>query len=91
MTVGSFQRTMAFVVIFCRTWGENISVPMSMSSGLGVFGIPTFAIGDELCWDEDVTAMILDHLDDPTLFQQGNFTRLDSLPTVAERKDSRLS
>ena len=58
--------------------------------GRGVFGIPTFAIGDELFWGEDVTAMMLDYLEDPTLFQQGDFGRLTSLPTAAERKESRL-
>jgi len=56
----------------------------------GVFGIPTFAIGDELFWGDDVTDMMLDYLDNPDLFNQGGLDRLADLPTAAQRKESRL-
>ncbi len=56
----------------------------------GVFGIPTFVIDDELFWGEDVTGMMLDYLDDPGLFRQGEFGRLGDLPVAAERRESRL-
>ncbi len=56
----------------------------------GVFGVPTFVIGDELFWGEDVTGMMLDYLDDPELFRRGDLARLGALPIAAERKESRL-
>lgn len=56
----------------------------------GVFGIPTFVVDDELFWGEDVTGMMLDYLDDPGLFHQGEYGRLDDLPVAAERRESRL-
>ena len=56
----------------------------------GVFGIPTFALGDELFWGEDVTEMMLDFLAHPDLFQSGDFARLGDLPVAAQRKESRL-
>ena len=56
----------------------------------GVFGVPTFVIGDELFWGEDVTGMMLDYLEDPELFRRGDLARLGDLPVAAERKESRL-
>jgi 2-hydroxychromene-2-carboxylate isomerase len=57
----------------------------------GVFGVPTFAVGEELFWGDDVTDMMLDYLDDPGLFTQGDLGRLGNLPVGVERKESRLS
>ena len=56
----------------------------------GVFGVPTFAIDDELFWGEDVTEMMLDYLADPALFRRGELARLGNLPVAAARKESRL-
>ena len=56
----------------------------------GVFGVPTFALGDELFWGEDVTGMMLEYLADPELFRRGDLARLGTLPVAAERKQSRL-
>jgi 2-hydroxychromene-2-carboxylate isomerase len=56
----------------------------------GVFGVPTFALGDELFWGDDVTGMMLDYLADPELFRRGDLARLGTLPVAAERKQSRL-
>ncbi len=58
--------------------------------GRGVYGVPTFAIGDELFWGDDVTDMMLDYLDDPDLFRHGDLGRLTDLPVAAQRKESRL-
>lgn len=57
----------------------------------GVFGIPTFAFDDELFWGDDVTDMMLDYLENPKLFKEGELARLTELPIAAERKQSRLS
>jgi 2-hydroxychromene-2-carboxylate isomerase len=56
----------------------------------GVFGIPTFGIADELFWGDDVTDMMLDYLDNPDLFKQGELGRLADLPVGVQRKESRL-
>lgn len=56
----------------------------------GVFGVPTFVIGEEIFWGEDMTGMMVDYLADPELFQGGGFERLDDLPAAAARKQSRL-
>jgi 2-hydroxychromene-2-carboxylate isomerase len=56
----------------------------------GVFGVPTFAIGDELFWGDDVTDMMLDYLDNPDLFSEGELSRLGNLPIGMQRKESRL-
>ena len=56
----------------------------------GVFGVPSFAIGEEIFRGEDLTEMMLDYLADPELFQSGEFERLDNLPPAAQRKQSRL-
>lgn len=56
----------------------------------GVFGIPTFAIDDELFWGDDVTDMMLDYLENPNLFKEGELARLTELPIAAQRKESRL-
>jgi 2-hydroxychromene-2-carboxylate isomerase len=56
----------------------------------GVFGVPSFVVGDEIFWGEDATDMMLDYLDDPVLFKRGDLGRLDDLPVAAERKESRL-
>ncbi len=56
----------------------------------GVFGVPSFAIGEEIFWGEDATGMMLDFLADPELFRRGDLGRLRDLPAAAQRKESRL-
>ena len=56
----------------------------------GVFGVPTFAVGSELFWGDDVTDMMIDYLDDPDLFKKGELARLADLPVGKQRKESRL-
>lgn len=51
----------------------------------GVFGVPTFVAGKELFWGEDATGMLLDYLCDPTLFEQPELKRIDSIGVAASR------
>ena len=60
------------------------------STERGVFGIPTFEIGGELFWGDDVTDMMLEFLENPHLFQAGDLARLTNMPIAAARKESRL-
>ncbi|EMT5437641.1 2-hydroxychromene-2-carboxylate isomerase [Stenotrophomonas sp. GD03701] len=51
----------------------------------GVFGVPTLAIGDELFWGNDAHPLMAAVLADPTLLQQPEWQRLDSLPMAVQR------
>ena len=52
----------------------------------GVFGVPTFAIGDELFWGLDATDLVLDYLNDPGLLETGEYARIADLPIAQARK-----
>ena len=52
----------------------------------GVFGIPTFAIGDEIFWGLDSTDLVLDYLNDPKLLRTGEYARIADLPIAQARK-----
>jgi 2-hydroxychromene-2-carboxylate isomerase len=51
----------------------------------GVFGVPTLALGPELYWGNDATAMIEDRLAEPTLFDGAEYQRIAALPVGVER------
>ncbi len=51
----------------------------------GVFGVPTLAIGDELFWGADATAMAADYLAQGCRFSDAEMIRVASLPAAAER------
>ena len=52
----------------------------------GVYGVPTFRVGGELFWGDDATAMMLDYLADPHLFEIGELKRVSHLPRGAQRR-----
>ena len=52
----------------------------------GVFGVPTFAIGDEIFWGVDATDLVLDYLNDPALLTTGEYARISDLPIAQARK-----
>ncbi len=52
----------------------------------GVFGIPTFVIGDELFWGLDTTDLVLDYLNDPNMLKTGEYARISDLPIAQARK-----
>ncbi|MEO8738547.1 MAG: 2-hydroxychromene-2-carboxylate isomerase [Casimicrobiaceae bacterium] len=51
----------------------------------GVFGVPTLAIGDELFWGADATAMAADYVAAGCRFDDPQMTRVANLPVGAER------
>ena len=51
----------------------------------GVFGVPTLAIGDELFWGSDSTAMAMDYVAQGCRYTDPEMTRIASLPIGAER------
>ena len=55
------------------------------AAACGVFGVPTFAIDDELFWGFDATGMVADYLTDRQWFKSAEMARLDDLPAAAQR------
>jgi 2-hydroxychromene-2-carboxylate isomerase len=55
----------------------------------GIFGVPTLAIGDELFWGADATAMAADYLAQGCKFSDAEMARVASLPGGAERDASK--
>ena len=55
----------------------------------GVFGVPTLAIGDELFWGVDATAMAADYVAQGCKFTDAEMTRVSSLPAGVERDVSK--
>ena len=52
----------------------------------GVFGVPTFIVGDELFWGLDATDLMLDYLNDPSSFATGEYARISDLPIAQARR-----
>ena len=52
----------------------------------GVFGIPTFVIGDEVFWGLDTTDLVLDYLNNPNMLKTGEYARISDLPIAQARK-----
>jgi 2-hydroxychromene-2-carboxylate isomerase len=55
----------------------------------GVFGVPTLAIGDELFWGVDATAMAADYIAQGCKFTDAEMARVASLPAGVERDVSK--
>jgi 2-hydroxychromene-2-carboxylate isomerase len=55
----------------------------------GVFGVPTLAIGDELFWGADATAMAADYIAAGCRYTDPEMTRVASLPVGAERNSAK--
>jgi len=53
----------------------------------GVFGVPTLALGSELFWGADATAMAVDYVAAGCRFVDPEYARVASLPIGAARKD----
>ena len=54
----------------------------------GVYGVPTFEIGEELFWGADTLPMMNAWLAERELFKHGEMARVDAVPAAALRKES---
>jgi 2-hydroxychromene-2-carboxylate isomerase len=52
---------------------------------LGVFGVPTLVIGEELFWGHDAFGMALDYLEHPAAFQDAQMAAVETLRVGVER------
>ncbi len=55
----------------------------------GVFGVPTLAVGDELFWGVDATAMAADYVLAGCRYEDPEYARVSSLPIGASREARR--
>jgi 2-hydroxychromene-2-carboxylate isomerase len=55
----------------------------------GVFGVPTLAIGEELFWGVDATAMAAEYVAAGCSFADPEMARVDAIPPGAERDPAR--
>jgi hypothetical protein len=55
----------------------------------GVFGVPTLAIGDELFWGADATAMAADYVAAGCRYADPEMARVADLPIGAEREPAK--
>lgn len=53
----------------------------------GVFGVPTFLMGEVMFWGQDSLEMMLDYLKDPGLFDTAEMRRIRDLPVGMARKE----
>ena len=53
----------------------------------GIFGVPTFQVGEALFWGQDSLDMMLDYLKDPRLFDGEEMRRVATLPVGTMRKE----
>ena len=53
---------------------------------LGVFGVPTFALGSDLFWGEDATPMLLHCIASPEWLQSDEMRRISDLPVGVRRE-----
>ena len=53
----------------------------------GVFGVPTFQLGEVLFWGQDSLDMMLAYLKDPRLFDTDEMRRVSTLPEGTVRKE----
>jgi 2-hydroxychromene-2-carboxylate isomerase len=60
---------------------ENTDWPIAR----GVFGVPTFVIGNQVFWGHDALDMAIDYLRDPSQFEDSEMRRIGSLPVGVVR------
>ena len=53
---------------------------------VGVFGVPTFLIDDQVFWGADATEMMLSYVNNPELFQTPEMRRISEMPMGVVRQ-----
>jgi 2-hydroxychromene-2-carboxylate isomerase len=56
------------------------------AAALGVFGVPTFVVDDEIFWGADSVDFVKAYLKDPATLRNKEMQRVDALPVGAARK-----
>jgi 2-hydroxychromene-2-carboxylate isomerase len=70
---------------------ENVKARLRANTeeaiGNGVFGVPTFRVGEILFWGQDSLEMMLDYLRNPKLFDTPEMRRIHGLPVGTARRE----
>ena len=56
------------------------------AAALGVFGVPTFVVDEEIFWGNDSMELFLAWLADPSVLASEQMRRIDALPVAAARR-----
>jgi 2-hydroxychromene-2-carboxylate isomerase len=64
---------------------EKLRANTDWAIGRGVFGVPTFVIGDQVFWGHDTLDMAIDYLRDPSKFESSEMKSIRSLPVGVVR------
>ncbi|MCX7285534.1 MAG: DsbA family protein [Novosphingobium sp.] len=64
---------------------ECLRANTAAAVAVGVYGVPTLAIGEELFWGLDTMPMARAYLADPALFARGEMARISRLPMATRR------
>lgn len=57
----------------------------------GIYGVPSFLISGQIFWGDDMFDLMLEWLDDPSILDDAEVSRIMSLPSAAERKRKQKS
>jgi len=73
-----------------RVTGSDIKSALRSNTdeaiALGVFGVPTIAVGKELFWGYDMTDMAAAYIADSVAFEDAEMRRMSNLPVGVERR-----
>jgi 2-hydroxychromene-2-carboxylate isomerase len=64
---------------------ERLRANTEWAIGRGVFGVPTFLIGDEIFWGHDAFDMALEYLTDRAVFETPAMRAADTVPVGVQR------
>lgn len=91
-TLRNFAETLG--IDFERSGSQPVKDQLRLNTeeavAAGVYGVPTFRIGETLFWGDDLTGMMQDWLDDPKMLENGEYARLSDIPTASVRKQSHV-
>lgn len=68
---------------------EKLRANTDWAISRGVFGVPTFVIGDQVFWGHDALDMAIDYLREPGKFESSEMQRIRSLPVGVVRPQRR--
>ena len=64
---------------------KSLRVATELAAAKGVFGVPTFAIDEQLFWGNDSVDFAAAYLQDSSILDTEEMRRIDSLPAAASR------
>ena len=65
---------------------ETLRNNTEKATRLGIFGVPSYVVRNDVFWGVDSLPMVLDYLNDPALMSSPEMQRIANLPATAARK-----